>query len=134
MIMIGCSRNSNMSRFAPPWPARLERANMRSQCIRILAAPGLLLSLLTRAGIAPIQPRISLGQGFDLVPAHNHSIKATRTLILQNPVKEITANLLDFLDAERSYRATELAYRQAAASYVTAIEQLKYAMGRRNLP
>ena len=44
------------------------------------------------------------------------------------------ASLLDFLDAERSYRATELAYRQALASYLTAVEQLKEAVGTRNLP
>jgi outer membrane protein, heavy metal efflux system len=44
------------------------------------------------------------------------------------------ASLLDFLDAERSYRAIQLAYRQALASYMTAIEQLKEAVGTRNLP
>jgi outer membrane protein, heavy metal efflux system len=44
------------------------------------------------------------------------------------------ASLLDFLDAERSYRATQLAYRQALASYMTALEQLKSAVGTRNLP
>ena len=44
------------------------------------------------------------------------------------------ATLLDFLDAERSYRATQLAYRQALASYMTALEQLKTAVGTRNLP
>jgi outer membrane protein, heavy metal efflux system len=44
------------------------------------------------------------------------------------------ASLLDFLDAERSYRATQLAYRQALASYMTALEQLKEAVGTRNLP
>jgi cobalt-zinc-cadmium efflux system outer membrane protein len=43
------------------------------------------------------------------------------------------AALLDFLDAERSYRATELAYRQALGSYMTAIEQLKQAVGARDL-
>ena len=32
------------------------------------------------------------------------------------------ASLLDFLDAERSYRATQLAYRQALASYLLAAE------------
>ena len=42
--------------------------------------------------------------------------------------------LLDFLDAERSYRATELAYRQTLASYLLAIEQLREAVGTRNLP
>jgi outer membrane protein, heavy metal efflux system len=44
------------------------------------------------------------------------------------------ASLLDFLDAERSYRATELAYRQALASYMTSIEQMKQAVGVRELP
>ncbi|SPE31276.1 Outer membrane efflux protein [Candidatus Sulfotelmatomonas gaucii] len=42
--------------------------------------------------------------------------------------------LLDFLDAERSYRATQLAYRQAVAAYLTALEQLRQAVGTRNLP
>jgi cobalt-zinc-cadmium efflux system outer membrane protein len=44
------------------------------------------------------------------------------------------ASLLDFLDAERSYRATELAYRQALASYLIALEQLREAVGTRSLP
>jgi cobalt-zinc-cadmium efflux system outer membrane protein len=42
--------------------------------------------------------------------------------------------LLDFLDAERTYRATQLAYRQAVAAYLTAIEQLRQAVGTRDLP
>jgi cobalt-zinc-cadmium efflux system outer membrane protein len=48
--------------------------------------------------------------------------------------KRGAASLLDFLDAERSYRAAQLAYRQALASYMTALEQLKEAIGTRNLP
>jgi cobalt-zinc-cadmium efflux system outer membrane protein len=48
--------------------------------------------------------------------------------------KRGAASLLDFLDAERSYRSTELAYRQALSSYMTALEQLKEAVGTRNLP
>ena len=48
--------------------------------------------------------------------------------------KRGAASLLDFLDAERSYRATQLAYRQALASYMTALEQLKEALATRNLP
>ncbi len=43
-------------------------------------------------------------------------------------------SLLDFLDAERSYRATQLAYRQALASWLLAVEQLREAVGMRNLP
>ena len=42
--------------------------------------------------------------------------------------------LLDFLDAERSYRADELGYRQTLASYLLALEQLREAVGARNLP
>ncbi len=48
--------------------------------------------------------------------------------------KRGAASLLDFLDAERSYRTVQLAYRQALASYMTALEQLKEAVGTRNLP
>ncbi|RSL17309.1 cobalt-zinc-cadmium efflux system outer membrane protein [Edaphobacter aggregans] len=44
------------------------------------------------------------------------------------------ASLLDFLDAERSYRATQLGYRQALASYLLTIEQLRQAVGTRSLP
>jgi len=43
------------------------------------------------------------------------------------------ASLLDFLDAERSYRSTELGYRQALATYMTALEQLRQAVGARDL-
>ena len=44
------------------------------------------------------------------------------------------ASLLDYLDAERSYRANQLAYRQALASYMLALEQMRQAVGTRNLP
>ncbi len=36
---------------------------------------------------------VTLDQAIDLALAHNHSLKATRTLILQNQAQEITANL-----------------------------------------
>ena len=44
------------------------------------------------------------------------------------------ASLLDFLDAERSYRTTQLGYRQALASYLSALEQLREAVGTRSVP
>jgi cobalt-zinc-cadmium efflux system outer membrane protein len=47
--------------------------------------------------------------------------------------KRGAASLLDYLDAARSYRAAQLAYRQALASYMTAVEQMKEAVGTRNL-
>src|SRR5215813_4108900 len=48
--------------------------------------------------------------------------------------KRGAASLLDFLDAERTYRANQLAYRQALASHMTAVEQMRQAVGTRNLP
>jgi len=44
------------------------------------------------------------------------------------------ASLLDYLDSERTYRANQLAYRQALASYMLAMEQMRQAVGTRNLP
>ncbi|HKR95964.1 MAG TPA: TolC family protein, partial [Candidatus Angelobacter sp.] len=44
------------------------------------------------------------------------------------------ATLLDYLDAERSYRSTQLAYRQALAAYMISVEQLRQAIGTRSLP
>jgi outer membrane protein, heavy metal efflux system len=48
--------------------------------------------------------------------------------------KRGAVSLLDFLDAERSYRSTQLAYRQALAAYLLAVEQLREAVGVRDLP
>jgi cobalt-zinc-cadmium efflux system outer membrane protein len=48
--------------------------------------------------------------------------------------KRGAASLLDYLDAERSYRTTQLAYRQALAAYLLALEQLREAVGTRSLP
>ena len=48
--------------------------------------------------------------------------------------KRGAVSLLDFLDAERSYRATQLAYRQSLAYYLLALEQLREAVGVRALP
>ena len=42
-------------------------------------------------------------------------------------------SLLDFLDAERTYRAIELGYRQQLASWLIAVEQLREAIGTRSL-
>jgi outer membrane protein, heavy metal efflux system len=43
-------------------------------------------------------------------------------------------SLLDLLDAERTYRATELAYREALAAYMTSLRQLNFAVGRQVIP
>jgi cobalt-zinc-cadmium efflux system outer membrane protein len=42
--------------------------------------------------------------------------------------------LLDFLDAERTYRATQLAWRQTIAAWLLALEQMRQAVGTRSLP
>lgn len=39
------------------------------------------------------------------------------------------ASVLEFLDAERTYRATQLAYRQQLAAYLNAVAQLQSAAG-----
>src|SRR6202451_4178495 len=54
--------------------------------------------------------------------------------ITEYAYKRGAASLLDFLDAERTYRSNQLAYRQALASYMTALEQMRQAVGTRNLP
>ncbi len=44
-----------------------------------------------------------------------------------------SGTLLDLLDAERTYRATQLAYRQALAAYMTSVHQINLAVGRQVL-
>jgi cobalt-zinc-cadmium efflux system outer membrane protein len=39
------------------------------------------------------------------------------------------ATILDVLDAERSYRATQLAYRQALAAHMIAAQQVNLVVG-----
>ena len=41
-----------------------------------------------------------------------------------------SGTLLDLLDAERTYRSTQLAYRQALAAYMTSVQQINQAVGR----
>ncbi len=41
-----------------------------------------------------------------------------------------SGTLLDLLDAERTYRSTELAFRQALAAYMTSVEQLNFVVGK----
>src|ERR1035437_766730 len=65
---------------------------MRSRHFRIFA-PAAMCFLFLGAGHGQNTTLISLDQAIDLALAHNHSIRATRTLILQNQAQEITANL-----------------------------------------
>jgi cobalt-zinc-cadmium efflux system outer membrane protein len=45
-----------------------------------------------------------------------------------------SGTLLDLLDAERTYRATQLAFRQALAAYMTSVQQLNFVVGRQVMP
>jgi len=54
--------------------------------------------------------------------------------ITEYAYKRGAATLLDFLDAERTERATQLSYRQALESYLLSLEQLREAVGTRSLP
>lgn len=44
------------------------------------------------------------------------------------------ASLLDFLDAQREYRDTQLNYRNLIASYLSAVNQLNFTVGREVIP
>src|SRR6202142_2675901 len=65
---------------------------MRSRYFQMFA-PSAMFFLLVGTGSSQNPTLISLDQAIDLALAHNHSIKASRTLILQNQAQEITANL-----------------------------------------
>src|ERR1700722_4986985 len=66
---------------------------MHSSYVRLFAPAAMFLLLLVAAASGQNSTLISLDQAIELALVHNHSIKATRTLILQNQAQEITANL-----------------------------------------
>src|ERR1700721_1568568 len=66
---------------------------MPSRYLRIFALAAIFLLPLVGAVTAQNTTLISLDQAIDLALAHNHSLRATRTLLLQNLAQEITANL-----------------------------------------
>ena len=68
-----------------------------------------------------------------LYRAGNLDISQKNREISEYAYQRGATSLLDFLDAERSYRATQLAYRQALAAYLSALEQLYQAVGTRSL-
>jgi outer membrane protein, heavy metal efflux system len=43
-------------------------------------------------------------------------------------------SVLDLLDAERTYRETELAHRQALADYMASVSQVNFAVGKQVIP
>src|SRR5258708_9062962 len=66
---------------------------MHSRCFQIFAPAAMFFQLLVGAGSAQNTTLINVDQAIDLALIHNHSLKATRTLILQNQAQEITAYL-----------------------------------------
>ena len=66
---------------------------MRPQYVRICVRVATALLLFVPALEAQNPAMITLDQAIDLALAHNHALKATRTLVLQNQAQEITANL-----------------------------------------
>ena len=66
---------------------------MRSRFFRIFALTAALFLLPRGEAAGQSTTLISLDQAIDLALAHNHALKASRTLILQNQAQEITANL-----------------------------------------
>src|ERR1700690_1625965 len=66
---------------------------MRSRYFRIFAPAATLFLMLMETCVGQNRTYISLDQAIDLALTHNHSLQATRTLVLQNQAQEITANL-----------------------------------------
>ena len=67
--------------------------SMRSKYFRIFASAATFFLMLVGTCVGQNTTYISLDQAIDLALTHNHSLQATRTLILQNQAQEITANL-----------------------------------------
>jgi outer membrane protein, heavy metal efflux system len=61
--------------------------------------------------------------------------QATQSLEISRYVyQQGSGNLLDLLDAERTNRATQLAFRQALAAYMTSVQQINFAVGMQVMP
>lgn len=90
------------------------------------------------------QAATDVKDAYEGLEANNHVVQLYRSgyLDVAEKSRDISeyayrrgaVSLLDFLDAERSYRATALSYRQALAAYLLALEQLREAVGTRSLP
>src|SRR5271170_8374335 len=66
---------------------------MRFRYVRIFAPAATFVLMLVGTCVGQNRTYISLDQAIDLALTHNHSLQATRTLVLQNQAQEITANL-----------------------------------------
>jgi outer membrane protein, heavy metal efflux system len=57
--------------------------------------------------------------------------QASQSLQISNYVyQQGSGSLLDLLDAERTYRTTQLAFRQALAAYMTSVRQINFVVGK----
>jgi len=66
---------------------------LRSRYFQVFALAAIFSLLFEGTCVGQRTTFVSLDEAIDLALAHNHSIRATRTLILQNQAQEITANL-----------------------------------------
>jgi cobalt-zinc-cadmium efflux system outer membrane protein len=108
--------------------ARTNYAINQAQELRLAASDQVLSDVLNAyEGVRENDQVIALYRG-----GYLDASQKTRD-ITEYSYKRGAASLLDFLDAERSYRATQLAYRQSLAAYLTAVEQLREAVGTRSL-
>src|SRR5262249_54145720 len=73
------------------WPFRC--GALRARNLAKLAGYSVFFLSLAQVALAQSPTLITLDEAIDLALAHNHAIKATRTLILQNQAQEISANL-----------------------------------------
>ena len=94
--------------------------------LRVAALPSAGAAVAGHLGLVARMPAARHLGGAAGIAQHMHAHRAGAAARM--------ASLLDLLDAERSYRETELNYRQTLASYMTAVEQLKEAVGTRRLP
>jgi cobalt-zinc-cadmium efflux system outer membrane protein len=109
--------------------ARTRLAVDQAEFSRKAAEEGVLTDVKTAyEAVSTNQDVVELYQSGYLKQAEE-SLEITRFAYQQG-----AAALLDFLDAERSYRISQLAYRQALASHMLAVEQLRQAVGVRQLP
>jgi outer membrane protein, heavy metal efflux system len=85
--------------------------------------------------VATAYEAVKTGQGIVKLYQSGYLKESKESLdISQYAYQRGAASLLDFLDAERSYRSTELTYRETLATYMLAVEQLHEAVGERPMP
>jgi cobalt-zinc-cadmium efflux system outer membrane protein len=109
--------------------ARTQLEMHRTEQIRVVVETNLLRDV--DSAYASLPPIVSLCRSYKntyLLQASNVRDKVSFAY------RNGGATLLDFLDAQKSYRDTQLAYRNLIASYLSAVNQLNLAVGREVIP